>query len=184
MFARNDMLSSKFKIQSSKLSPPVGGIPHNAGQFKVQNFKGFTLIELLVVITVIAILIGFGVSRYSVAEKQTRDARRKSDLNQFKIALESYSSANSGIYPVACADTTTLCATNNFDQLYLGGNCIADPRPTLEGFGYQYCGTATDYVLWGSLESGDYYEYCSNGRTGKVTTDLSSKTTSTCDITD
>ncbi len=58
--------------------------------------KGFTLIELLVVIVIISILIGMSVFGIQGARKNSRDARRKSDLEQLRSALELYRADNGG----------------------------------------------------------------------------------------
>jgi general secretion pathway protein G len=62
--------------------------------------KGFTLIELLVVISIIGILVAAGVTSYQRASKLSRDARRKTDLEQLRQALETFRSEN-GSYPTA-----------------------------------------------------------------------------------
>lgn len=60
--------------------------------------KGFTLIELLVVTTIIAVLIGIASVSYAKATQSARDAKRKTDLEQIRQALETYRSEN-GYYP-------------------------------------------------------------------------------------
>lgn len=52
--------------------------------------KGFTLIELLVVVAIIGILSSVVISYLSEVRAKARDSRRKSDLNQIKIALSMY----------------------------------------------------------------------------------------------
>jgi len=49
---------------------------------------GFTLIELLIAIAIIAILTSIGFGTYAGVQKKSRDAQRKSDLNQLTKALE------------------------------------------------------------------------------------------------
>lgn len=62
--------------------------------------KAFTLIELLVVIAIIGILITVGSVSYTRAVKLSRDARRKTDLEQIRQALETFRSESAtGIYP-------------------------------------------------------------------------------------
>lgn len=62
--------------------------------------KGFTLIELLVVIAIIGILATFIVASFSSAQQRARDARRKSDLDAVKKALElSKADCTGGYYP-------------------------------------------------------------------------------------
>lgn len=60
--------------------------------------KGFTLIELLVVSSIIAILASVGIVSYQKATQISRDAKRKTDLEQIRQALETYRSEN-GTYP-------------------------------------------------------------------------------------
>jgi len=132
--------------------------------------KAFTLIELLVVISIIAILAGFGTARYLTAEKQARDTQRKSDLNQYRLALENYASANNTLYPVVCGNVSSLCAFGgapNFQTTYLAGACLQDPRASASVY-YHYCSNGSQYALWAILETGGYYEVCSNGRSGKL----------------
>jgi len=51
---------------------------------------GFTLIELLVVIAIIGLLSTFAMVSLNNARIKTRDARRISDLNQIRTALDLY----------------------------------------------------------------------------------------------
>ncbi|KKU25970.1 MAG: Type II secretion system protein G [Microgenomates group bacterium GW2011_GWA2_46_16] len=62
--------------------------------------KGFTLIELLVVSTIIATLIGIASVSYIRATQSSRDAKRKTDLEQIRQALETYRS-EIGTYPAS-----------------------------------------------------------------------------------
>ena len=50
--------------------------------------RGFTLIELLVVVAVIGLLATIVVASFTSAQKKARDAKRKSDLDAIKKALE------------------------------------------------------------------------------------------------
>ena len=120
---------------------------------------------------------GVGAARYTLAEKQARDSQRKSDLNQYRIALENYSAANNTAYPIKCGnvsdDSSGLCSfavgESTFQTTYLSGSCLQDPR-TSESVFYYYCGDGSQYAVWASLESGGYYEVCSNGKSGKLAT--------------
>ena len=60
--------------------------------------SGFTLIELLVVISVIGLLASVVLVSVNNAKSRVRDALRKTDLRQLKLALENYYSSN-GKYP-------------------------------------------------------------------------------------
>lgn len=76
--------------------PTLLKIRNSKFAFSKQNFsirnsllhKGFTLIELLVVIAIIGILATFIVASFTSAQQRGRDARRKSDLDALKKALE------------------------------------------------------------------------------------------------
>jgi prepilin-type N-terminal cleavage/methylation domain-containing protein len=138
--------------------------------------QGFTLIELLVVISIIAILVGFGAARYMTAEKGARDTTRKSDLNQYRIALENYASSNNSNYPAASGAITNLCGVSGFQDTYLSGVCLNDP---VSGRNYLCYSNSTGYVLAAQLEktsSTTYYVICSNGRNGNRSSAPSSAT--------
>ncbi len=64
----------------------------------MQKKSGFTLIELLVVIAIIGVLISVLTSSFLTTQKQTRDSRRKADIEQIRQGLETYRSEN-GSYP-------------------------------------------------------------------------------------
>jgi len=64
--------------------------------FTILKRKGFTLIELLVVIAIIGILATFVVASFTGAQRKGRDARRKSDLDAIKKALELYKTDTTG----------------------------------------------------------------------------------------
>lgn len=131
----------------------------------MQNF-GFTLIELLVVISIIGVLAALTLVSYSGAQKQTRDTQRKSDLGQYRTALEAYAAANNGSYP-----TGDLCTgLSGFIS-----ECLSDPK----GGSYHYQTDGSKYVLWATLETGGYWEVCSDGRSGKVT---AQPTDENCDL--
>jgi len=60
--------------------------------------KSFTLIEILVVVTIIGLLTATAAVTYTAFLKQSRDAKRKTDLSQLATALEMYRS-NNDAYP-------------------------------------------------------------------------------------
>ncbi|PIS17840.1 hypothetical protein COT54_02510 [Candidatus Collierbacteria bacterium CG09_land_8_20_14_0_10_46_12] len=110
--------------------------------------KGFTLIELLVVITIIATLIGVASVSYSRATKSARDARRKTDLEQIRQALESYRSQSAtGVYPPSATWKTAL--QNGYIT-----TVPTDPKENGSTFTYTYTpgSPATTYGLCANLE--------------------------------
>lgn len=64
----------------------------------MQSKRGFTLVELLVAVSIIALLTTIGMIVYSSVQIKARDARRKSDLQSLRLALELYYQKN-GQYP-------------------------------------------------------------------------------------
>lgn len=61
--------------------------------------KSFTLLEILVVIGIIMVLVGIMTVSYSTAQKKSRDAKRKTDLNAIQNAMEQYYSICGYKYP-------------------------------------------------------------------------------------
>lgn len=139
--------------------------------------KGFTLIEILVVISIIGVLAALSLTGLGAARKNARDATRKSDLAQYKLALEGYASNNNGIYPTSSYNGNSLSAgTGIFGTAgpiineYLPTK-IDDPTNTAT-YRYLYY-AATDgltYKLFAPLETGGYWMLCSEGKAGKNAT--------------
>ncbi|MCX7881308.1 MAG: type II secretion system protein GspG [Patescibacteria group bacterium] len=121
--------------------------------------KSFTLIEILVVATIIVLLASGGIVSYSQFLKQSRDAKRKADLEQIKAALEMYRS-NNGYYPSGNSVSNLSILTGSPKYIE---SIPQDPRPSLYKYDYDaipsgcnnvspnYC---YDYNLGAKLESG------------------------------
>lgn len=71
-------------------------------QKKNRRSNGFTLMEILVAMAIMAILAGVGFGSYSSSLKRSRDAQRKSGLDQLQKALENFV-ADNAVYPQASA---------------------------------------------------------------------------------
>ena len=118
-----------------------------------QRRFGFTLIELLVVITIIGILATFIVASFTSAQKKGRDARRKSDLDAMKKALELAKSDSTGAaYYPAAANTASLETPGYIKKIPL------DPSDNVTAYLYTpapaLCTTAcTTYTLVACLEN-------------------------------
>lgn len=121
-----------------------------------RSFLGFSLVELLVTVSIIAILIAVGIASYSTINKQSRDAKRKSDLEQIRAALEMYR-ADNGYYP-STGTGSWVAASTSADALagltpvlvptYIAG-IPTDPKSSQS---YMY--------LARNAVSGVYYGYC------------------------
>lgn len=110
--------------------------------------KGFTLIELMVVITIIAILASIGFVSYQIVLKNTRDAKRQTDLRVIQTGLEQYF-ADQLYYPEEDADTTctnglltfntsTQCALKDSGATKTYINSVPI-NPTTSSTTLQYC---------------------------------------------
>lgn len=156
--------------------------------------SGFTLIELLVVIAILAILAAIALTSYTSAQKSARDAQRKSDLNQYRIALENYASNNNGKYPTTDGDSwingngvtyptappTSLFRTDgSIIEEYLPA--VIQPPPGLLLYLYRRDTTGSKYILWTGLETAGSWEICSDGRSGALT-NPSAPTTADCGL--
>jgi general secretion pathway protein G len=153
-----------------------------------KNAAGFTLVELLIVVTIIGVLFSLAIISFTGAQKQARDSQRKSDLNQYRAALENYANNTGGVYPQstdqANADATP-CETD-LRPTYMSA-CLLDPKSD-DGRAYYYRTNAegpaaTQYVLWADLEAGGYWLVCSDGRTGRKVSEGEPDTTGgNCDV--
>lgn len=88
--------------------------------------RGFTLIELLVVISIIAILTVIGMVAYGNFLKNSRDAKRQSDLKMIQSALEAYH-ADQIYYPL---DGGSCPATDPKDGKFRVGCALTNPDGT------------------------------------------------------
>ena len=111
--------------------------------------SGFTLIELMISVSIIAILVTVALAAYSTLNKQSRDTKRKSDLEQVRSALEMYKS-DYGYYPAV--------NTAGFD---VAGNLSASLTTTYMPFIPSDPLSAQNYYFE-SLNpvSSNYYGYC------------------------
>ena len=138
--------------------------------------KGFTLIELLVVISIIGILASLTLVSYTGAQKQARDTQRRSDLSQYRNALETYASSNNGLYPDSLSTIVGLCTV--LSPSYMS-TCPSDPT-TGNSYGFYSSASGDGYVVYGGLETtGEYWEVCSTGRSGNFETEPDD---SSCDL--
>jgi len=102
--------------------------------------KSFTLIEILVVTTIIVLLTATAAVSYSQFLKQSRDTRRKADVEQIRAALEMYRSVNDTYPTVGLSQLTT-------PTVYIQ-SIPKDPK----GENYYYSGSTSDYFLGAYLE--------------------------------
>ena len=118
------------------------------------------MIELLVVISIIGVLAALGVASYSGAQVRARDAKRKSDFDAIKKALQIYKNdtSNASYYPSCPASggcnpngTTPLLAPTYIAQV------PSDPKDPSFVYSYVPSGCSgtncTGYYLQTCLEN-------------------------------
>lgn len=115
----------------------------------IKNLTGFTLLEMLVVIGIIGILVTLGFTSYSTVQKSARDAKRKSDLEQVRTALEMYRS-NNDAYPIG---TWTNLSDLTQPVTYLK-SLPTDPKNPTYSYYYNSPAPGSDYTLGAYLETG------------------------------
>lgn len=112
--------------------------------------KGYSLIEILVVITIISLLVTIGMVSYSQISKNSRDGKRKADLEQVRAALVLYRVDN-GSYP-ASLDWSNMSPIQN----YISVSSMADPR----GNSYVYTSDTLTFSVCTTLENATPAQYC------------------------
>lgn len=140
------ILNSKFQIPNPdkrKIGPSrfrIWGFP--------QNEAGFTLIELIIVMAIIAILAGISIFTLGDARKSGRDAKRKTDLETIRAAIEIYR-ADCGLYPTTIPSpgsqlrATCTGVTNTYLESIPGDSL---------GGSYFYWSNGTSYRICACLE--------------------------------
>lgn len=119
-------------------------------QKKLAKKIGFTLIEILVVSTIIALLAAVGMVTYTQINKQSRDAKRKADLEQIRAALEMYrsDSDNNQYYSGSFNDN---CQNIGWLTDYI--STLPDDPKSGSGYYYWCVISANDYTVAAYLES-------------------------------
>lgn len=118
--------------------------------------QGFSLMELLISISIVAILVAIGVASYATVNKQSRDTKRKGDVEQIRAALEMYR-ADNGYYPAAGAGAWVIAssatdATAGLTPYLVSSYISVVPRDPKSAQSYMYQAT--------NLSGSSYYGYC------------------------
>ncbi len=111
--------------------------------------KAFTLVEILVVVTIISMLASLAAISYSQFVKQSRDAKRKTDVEQIRAAIELYRNFNSA-YPATLTFGTGDVSDGSATYL----SKIANDPVTGYTYYYQSLSSNQDYLLCVNLENG------------------------------
>lgn len=89
--------------------------------------QGFTLIEVLVSVTIVAVLVAVGVVSYGNVNKRSRNARRYSDIEQIRSAMELYR-ADAGKYPQYATADNAWADVSGIPDLVPSGYMPAIPQ--------------------------------------------------------
>lgn len=118
-------------------------LPGAAG---VQAHRGFTLVELIVVIAIIGVLSSSVLALLSSAQREAKDKRRISDLQQLQRALELYSVDYQG-FPKESEGANGNTATNEIFRALI--------KPYLQGTALDPINNGTFYYYYdGSHQCG------------------------------
>ena len=150
--------------------PPKAGLTRSRRSYARNNSdcegytRAFTLIELLVSISIIGVLVTIGIASFSTLNKQSHDAKRKSDIEQVRSALEMYK-ADKKYYPSGgCASSSCTAVDVQTIASDIVDYMAAIPTDPNKVQKYWYRAT--------TLVNGLYYGYClSANLEGTVPTD-------------
>jgi prepilin-type N-terminal cleavage/methylation domain-containing protein len=121
--------------------------------------RAFTLIELLVTVAIIGILTVVAAVSYGGVRTRGRDAQRINDLNQMKVVLSTFYSAQTPQAYVSATTKTTIDGTSDALSTALeGGGYMrevpVDPLNTGNYlYKYQSFNNGRDFTLFGTLEN-------------------------------
>src|SRR3989344_6388236 len=104
----------------------------------LKHDKGFTLVELLVVVSIIGILSSVLIVALTSAREKSRDARRLSDINAIKSAIEFYRDGNKGKVPPPTTESVVITGGAVLDELVTGGFLARLPEDPINDGAYQY----------------------------------------------
>lgn len=108
------------------------------------------MIELLVAASIIAILVTIGLVSYSSVNKRSRDAKRKSDLEQVRTALE-MNRADNGVYPGTAGFGNLSSKLGSTLNAYIPA-LPDDPQASAKDYYYSQLST-TSYCICSDLET-------------------------------
>ncbi len=107
----------------------------------INNPQGFTLLELLIAVSILAVLSVIGFAVFNSAQKNSRDARRKADVEAISKALENdFITKNRTVYGPATG------------TMFAGGVIPTDPGTYI--YTYPTGSPASTYTICAQLEAG------------------------------
>lgn len=67
----------------------------------IKDGRGFTLIELLISVGILALLVTLVIPSLTKVRQTSRDGRRKTDIQEIRVALETFRSDHRAAYPTS-----------------------------------------------------------------------------------
>lgn len=129
-------------------------VPDIFGRFL--NPRGFTMLEIVIVIALLGILMSVGVSSYTGSLRRGRDARRKTDLETLRQALEIYKSDNNSYPDVSTGNANNLDGATgplvSPTQYISENNFPKDPQQSTGQYYYYRRNSTSTYDVCASLE--------------------------------
>ncbi|EKD67904.1 MAG: hypothetical protein ACD_48C00158G0006 [uncultured bacterium] len=117
--------------------------------------RGFTMIEILISISIIAVLTAIGIVSYVSINKNSRDAKRRGDIEQLRSALELFRS-DKGYYPsvgtgnwIDASELNTGNVDTGLVDSYIP-SIPSDPKGNTNPYKYKVT----------NLSGANYYGYC------------------------
>ena len=128
--------------------------------------KGFTLIEIMVVVFIIGLLASIVTVSVNQSRIRGRDARRISDLDTIRNAVEMFANQNNGTYPgtsgtTYCSVTIGACTGGGatwLTSVITGGILSTSPVDPVATRAYRYQRTGNNYEIDADLEVGNENE--------------------------
>lgn len=133
-----------------------------------RRLPGFTIIEMMVVMAIMGILFTLAAGGLVASQQKSRDARRKSDLAQIAIAIETYFN-DKGEYPLSDQSfklVTDGCTGGGAQQETIQcdwGSPLVDSKGTTymvklpedpqSSFAYHYYSDGTYFQIYARLEN-------------------------------
>jgi len=114
---------------------------------KMFGKKGFTLVELLVAMTIMAVLVSLALVAFQGSRRSARDAKRRTDLEQIRSALEMYRTDYGGVYPVRTGKPADVLASDLADYLVIPNDPVGGGSRE-----YYYTSDGATYALCAALE--------------------------------
>lgn len=119
----------------------------------LKSNKGFSLLEMLIVMAIMGIILTVSTISYLTLQQKGRDAKRRTDIESLRTALEIYRSQNSA-YPAIAGNNAWAPASNLNASLVVPGYMQSIPTDPNQNATYPYM-----YKSWSSWQ-----RYCIEAR--------------------